>query len=46
MSFKHTNRGFELIDFKDAGGYPCSLQESSAVMTVNIISVLVVAGRN
>lgn len=25
----HTNRGFELIKFKDAYGMPCSLQQSS-----------------
>lgn len=34
MNFAHTNtnRGFELIDFKDAGGHLCSLQESSSTV--------------
>lgn len=30
MKIKKTQRGFELIDFKDANGEECSLQKSSA----------------
>ncbi len=30
MKIKHTNRGFQLIEFTDGNGKECSLQESSA----------------
>lgn len=30
MEVKTTERGFELIEFKDRNGEPCSLQQSSA----------------
>lgn len=29
MEFKHTNRGFELVTFKDRYDVPCSIQQSS-----------------
>jgi hypothetical protein len=35
MSFTHkkTNRGFELVTFTDRNGKPCTLQQSSAIVT-------------